>query len=170
LTDSLVREAELHAEIVNANMHETALRESEERYRVVSDLTSDYAYKDVVLRNGGISPEWITDSFTRLTGLHPGGCARTRFRMNVISPRRCARLAPAFAKDPFGGCRYGGIPRTHQGRGLRWFKDFANPVWDQQAGRVGSFYGARAGCHRSKERRGALSHGDRIGAECHPHG
>lgn len=42
------------------------LTESESRYRVVSNLTSDYAYS--VYLGNPLKVEWITDAFTRVTG------------------------------------------------------------------------------------------------------
>ena len=44
------------------------LAESEARYRVVSELTSDYAYAVRVAANGRLQIEWITEAFTRITG------------------------------------------------------------------------------------------------------
>ncbi len=46
-----------------------ALTESESRYRAVSEMTSDYAYAATVGPSGsGMSFDWVTDSFTRITG------------------------------------------------------------------------------------------------------
>ncbi len=47
---------------------EEALRESERRYRVISDLISDYAYVLNVTRDGQLVLDWITGSFTRDLG------------------------------------------------------------------------------------------------------
>src|SRR5437016_6209806 len=49
--------------------HEAALerlRVSEERYRAVSELCSDYAYSLRVEPDGSFVPEWITHAFTRI--------------------------------------------------------------------------------------------------------
>src|SRR3954454_24910595 len=48
--------------------HEEALerlRLSEERYRIISELSSDYAYSYGVAADGGVKLEWITQAFTR---------------------------------------------------------------------------------------------------------
>jgi len=47
---------------------EEALRESERRYRVISDLISDYAYVLRVTEDGQLVLDWITGSFTRDLG------------------------------------------------------------------------------------------------------
>jgi len=45
-----------------------ALRQSEERYRLVSETSSDYVYSFQVGPDGAMTCEWITDPFTRITG------------------------------------------------------------------------------------------------------
>lgn len=47
---------------------EQALRESEARYRSVSELTSDFAYAAVVHEDGTLAFEWITDAIASITG------------------------------------------------------------------------------------------------------
>lgn len=47
---------------------ELALRDSEERYRIVSEMMSGYAYSSLVDENGEISREWLTDSFYTMSG------------------------------------------------------------------------------------------------------
>lgn len=49
-----------------------ALRRSEERYRLVSEVSSDYVYSLRVGTGGELECEWITDPFTRVTGFTPG--------------------------------------------------------------------------------------------------
>ncbi|MBI4518602.1 MAG: PAS domain S-box protein [Deltaproteobacteria bacterium] len=54
-----------------------ALRESEERYRVIAELISDYAYQFRVDADGVPVNEWVTESFMRVVGL-PLGEMRAR--------------------------------------------------------------------------------------------
>src|SRR5215208_1875513 len=44
------------------------LRQSEERYRIISELSSDYAYSYRVEADGSVQLDWITQAFTRITG------------------------------------------------------------------------------------------------------
>jgi PAS domain S-box-containing protein len=48
-----------------------ALRESEERYRTVSEMTSDAIYSYRATPDGDFALEWATDTLTRLTGYTP---------------------------------------------------------------------------------------------------
>ena len=47
---------------------EESLRRSEEIFRAVSELTSDYAYSMTVDEDGTVTPEWLTGAFERVTG------------------------------------------------------------------------------------------------------
>jgi PAS domain S-box-containing protein len=60
--------AERTAELARVN---ASLRESEERYRVVSELSSDLSFGMRLLPDGTLALEWITDAFGRLTGRVP---------------------------------------------------------------------------------------------------
>lgn len=50
---------------------EDRLRESEGRYRAVSELVSDYAYAFAVTSDGRLECEWVTEAFSSITGLDP---------------------------------------------------------------------------------------------------
>jgi PAS domain S-box-containing protein len=45
-----------------------ALRQSEARYRTISELVSDFVYSMTLNDNGEPIPEWVTESFKRITG------------------------------------------------------------------------------------------------------
>ncbi|MBI5945878.1 MAG: PAS domain S-box protein [Chloroflexi bacterium] len=47
---------------------EDALKQSEQRYRVVSNLTSDYAYSFRLESDGTYNREWTTEAFSKITG------------------------------------------------------------------------------------------------------
>ncbi len=58
----------LKIEIGERRRAEAALRESQERYRLISELTSDYAYALNRTADGTWQIEWFSDAFTRITG------------------------------------------------------------------------------------------------------
>ena len=60
--------ASLRQEIAERRTAEEALRESEERYRVVSELGSDLAFGFGVDLADNIHDGWVTDTYTRITG------------------------------------------------------------------------------------------------------
>lgn len=62
------RTTQLVGEIIEHKRTEAALRESERRYRIVSELTSDYIYSMRIASNGSFKMEWFTESFIRSLG------------------------------------------------------------------------------------------------------
>ncbi len=50
------------------NNIEQELKESQERYRIISELTSDFAYSFLVGEDRNLIYEWSTDAITRTTG------------------------------------------------------------------------------------------------------
>ncbi len=58
----------LAAERSDRDAAERALRRSETRYRLLSDLTSDYAFAVSVAPGGTAHVDWTTDAFSHITG------------------------------------------------------------------------------------------------------
>lgn len=58
----------LQSETAEWRQIEQALRESEERYWIVSQSTSNYAFSFHFSESGTLVLDWLTDSFTKITG------------------------------------------------------------------------------------------------------
>ncbi|HEY7184175.1 MAG TPA: PAS domain-containing protein, partial [Blastocatellia bacterium] len=127
---------------VTRSRAETALRRSEERYRAVSELTSDYVYEYSVATNGQLTLEEVTAAFTRITGFSPeeshdrGGWKSHVFSEDrPVAQRRLQRLL-AGEEDV---SEYRIVTRDGE---TRWLRDYGRAVWDEEAGRVTRIYGA----------------------------
>ncbi len=133
---------QLRREIRERERAQQALSESEERYRFVSELTSDYAYAFRVDAAGHCTAEWVTDAFTRMTG-HPlaemegrGGWERIvhpddqpvveRRLQSLLSGRSVVSEFRILARD----------------RRIRWLRDHARPIWDETSRRIVRIFGA----------------------------
>lgn len=121
---------------------EKILQESEERYRIVSELTSDYAYKDRVEADGSIIPEWITESFTRITGYTMEETRAPEFWQRFIYPDDLSILLQHTKKILSGRSVTDEMRVITKGGEVRWLRDFAHPVMDLEQKHVVGLYGA----------------------------
>jgi PAS domain S-box-containing protein len=120
---------------------EEKLRESEARYRIISELTSDVAYSFRVEPDGRLVHEWSTDAIVRATGytiaeiealgwehmLHPEDIAVFKKRMQSLFS----------GKSDVSEFRI--ITRAGE---VCWVRSYGHPVWDGAQGRVVRIYGA----------------------------
>jgi len=132
----------LRREIEDRTRAEEALRVSQERYRLVAELTSDFAYATRVESDGSFRMEWVTDAFVRITGQAAlesealGGLER------VVHPDDGPilwRRGQALAAGQSITTEFRIV--TRDGR-VRWLRDHARPIWDESAHRAVRIVGA----------------------------
>jgi len=129
-------------DITERQMAEKALQDSKERYRIVSELTSDYAYRDRVEVDGNIIPEWITESFTRITGYTFEEAQTPGLWQKLIHPEDMPVLMKHMQQVLSGQAESVEMRVITKSGELRWLQDFSNPVWDADQERVVGLYGA----------------------------
>ena len=129
-------------DITERKQAEKILQESEERYRVVSELTSDYAYKDRVEIDGSITPEWFTESFTRITGYTLEETRVPGFWQRLVYAEDIPILLEHIGKILSGQSDADEMRVITKTGEIRWLRDLANPIWDASQNRVVSLYGA----------------------------
>jgi len=121
---------------------EAALRRSEERYRIVTGLSSDYAYAYRVEPDGSLVSEWVTGTLTRITGFSPDEIGDRAGWANLVIPEDAA-----IAEDQLVTVR-SGRPSTVEyriaakGGRVLWVRDYAEPVVDDSTKRVTRIFGA----------------------------
>jgi len=118
------------------------LRNSQERYRLVAELTSDFAYAFCVEPSGGFRAEWVTDAFARITGHPPAALEPMRALERIVHsddrPIAQRRAQVLSAGKPLT-TEFRVV--TRDGR-VRWLRDHARPIWDERAHRVTRVLGA----------------------------
>ncbi len=121
---------------------EQALRESEARYRVISELISDYAYSFRIEADGEWTLEWVTGAFERITGYAPEEANGRRGWIDLVHPDH-APLALEHVERLLSGqddvSEYQIVRKDGESR---WLRDHAHPMWDEAQGRVLRIYGA----------------------------
>ena len=121
---------------------ENALKISEERYRIVSELTTDFAFAFRVENGETFSLEWVTEALHRITGftwdelrLHGGW-------RSIVHPDDL----PTF--DNQLKMLLSGQSNTAQYRILtskgdvRWLRDYGRPEWDERESLTTRIFGA----------------------------
>ena len=138
----LKRVHELEIAESNRKKTETALQESEDRYRTVSELTSDYAYAYTADPEGNLSLEWVTGALKRITGytreeVHArGGWESLIYPEDIRVPLRQLK---SLLSNQSQTVEYRIITKSNE---IRWMQDFARPVWQEQEGRLIRVFGA----------------------------
>lgn len=119
-----------------------ALRQSESRFRIVSELATDYAYSFRIAANGQPIGEWVTDAFERITGYSFAEVEARGGGITLVHPDDLPvvlqRLQRLFSNQP-DTTEYRII--TKDGA-TRWVRDRGLPVWDDEQQRVVCAYGA----------------------------
>ena len=130
---------------------EVALRESEERYRVVSSLISDFAYGFNVGPDGELSREWVTGAVTEMTGFtEEEFIAREGWSVGA-DPADAEVVKGQLAEILAGRAVVVDFRLTCKDGSVRWVRDYARPVRDEATGRVARIYGAVQDISERKE-------------------
>jgi len=119
-----------------------SLRESEERYRVVSTLTSDFAFAAELDADGKPTPLWITDAIVHVTGYTADEIRAAEGLEPYMHPEDRPQLQERRDRILAGEpntveCRV--IAKDGQ---IRWLRVITQPHWDATEGRVDRYYAA----------------------------
>jgi PAS domain S-box-containing protein len=119
------------------------LRESEQRYKMISELTSDYIYKIGVAADGKVSLDFVTDSFYATTGRDVNQAKTLESWSNIFHPDDLEKVM-AFLQTLIATHQPGQMEcRTYLANGqMRWVEITARPEWNGKENRVASIIGA----------------------------
>lgn len=106
------------------------LQRSEERYRAVSELTSDYAFLLRRQEDGSFRFEWVTEAYERVTGYSLEEANELGDPANLILPADAAEAARLKAELAEGETASGEYRIRTKSDEVRWIRSANRPVFE----------------------------------------
>ena len=136
-----LRMAGTHRDVNETKLMQEALRESEERHRIISNTISDYAYSYQVRDDYSLSKDWSTQAFYDITGytteeMDGDGWSR------IIHPDDMSIAEKRFERLLQGQVDVTEFRIITKSGEVRWLRDHGYPVVDTKTGQVIRIYGA----------------------------
>jgi PAS domain S-box-containing protein/putative nucleotidyltransferase with HDIG domain len=138
-------------EIAEHKQAEENLRKSEERYRLISNVASDYVFSTMVEEDGSLKLNWVAGAFETITGytfeeyvahggwramLHPDDReVDNRDLQTLHKNRKTISELRTLKKDG----------------SVFWVRVYAHPIWDERARRLVGIYGAVQNINERKQ-------------------
>ncbi len=120
---------------------EEALRQSEMRYRLVSELTSDFAYAMHITAQGHWDFDWVTDAFKQVTGYAPDEITEIKHWHTIVHPDDLEAYVAMVETLLRGEVLETDLRITAKNGELRWLRARGRPVWDKDQTQVTHIYG-----------------------------
>lgn len=130
--------------VLLANLERTLrqARRSEERYRLITEVASDYTFSSTVDAAGRVRQEWVAGAFEAMTGYDFAEYAARGGWRAALHPDDFAEDDRALAELQANRPVLSEVrTRARDGR-VRWVRVYARPVWDPEPGRLRGIYGA----------------------------
>lgn len=136
---------ELHSSIEIAlykHKMEKILKESEQRYRLISELTSDFAYAYRIDPDGKFVREWVTDAFQRITGYLPDQLDSCIGWLNLVHPDDTSIVTQRQIRLTEGFSDVSEYRILHKDGQYRWLRDYSRPLKETPDQPVTLIFGA----------------------------
>ncbi|GEM_PF-2557050 len=133
----------LNAELEQRIAERTAqLAESEERYRLISKVSSDYVFSSRMQKDDVLELDWVAGAFEQITGytredyLAHGGWLAALHPEDIETDQR--DMEKLRKNEPI----ISELRTFTQSGELRWVRVYAHPRWDERENRLVGVYGA----------------------------
>ena len=132
----------MYLDVTARQRAEQALRDSEERHRLISELTSDYAYTCRVDADGTVAMESVTEGFQKILGYTLEEVQARGGWAGIIHPDDLAAVWERMPRMLAGEPDVYELRVVTRAGEARWIRYSARPVWDAARGRVVRLLGA----------------------------
>lgn len=145
------------ADITREEQDKAALAESEQRYRIVSELSSDYAYAYDIADDGRPLFVWITDAYERITGYTVEEYQQSDLLLPTIHQEDMPLVLETWGKMLQDGGTYDYVTRIYRKDGeIRYLRSRQMAVRNEQNTRTVRIYGASTDITQRKVAEAAL--------------
>ncbi len=135
---------------------EASLRNSEERFRIVSELTSDLSYAFSVTQDNALNLEWVTGAMNRITGFNAQELSTIGGWKNLVHKDDMLLFSEQRAQLLLGESKVVEYRILSKSGEMRWLLDYSYPVWSDEHKRVIKIYGAVQDITKRKQSEKAL--------------
>ena len=136
----------------------TRARASEEKYRLISQVSSDYTFATEVHKDGSASLSWVAGAFEKMTGYTYEEYVASGSWLGHVHPDDLEKDAQDMEKL-FKNMDIKSEIRTFTKNGeIRWEQIFAHPVWDEKENRLVGVFGAVRDITEQKQIESALAY------------
>lgn len=121
---------------------ELAIQESEAKYRLITNLTSDYLFSTIINENGESIPTWVGGSFQEITGYTFEEYKKSGGWSAMLHPDDLTEDRKAFKKLENNEEVKIEVRTFHKSGKIVWVKTFSSPVWDLKKNKLIGINGA----------------------------
>ncbi len=155
---AMLQHAVQHAliELSRREQAEYSLRQSEARYRAISELISDYAFAYRFEPDGSTAMEWVGGASTNITGYTTEELFASGSWTRIVHPDDVAIVAESTEQMLLGRPNVCEFRIMAKDGTIQWLRVHVQPIWDTKQQRIGRVYGAAQNITQRKEAELAL--------------
>ena len=130
---------------------EIALRESEERFRLISEVTSDYTFSSKLNGDGELTHLLLTGAFEAITGYTPDEYMAMGGWRAALYPDDIENDTIAFETVAQNQSVIHEVRTIRKDGDIRWVRVYASPVWDEEKDKLIGINGGVQDITKQKE-------------------
>lgn len=121
---------------------ENELRESEERYRFISNTISDYMFSTKVDEHGNIAHYWVGGAFESISGYTYDEYIKIGGWRAALHPEDRVKDEEDMIKLSKNEDVVSEVRTISKNGNVKWVRVYAHPIWDFEKNRLSGIYGA----------------------------
>ncbi|MCC6499450.1 MAG: PAS domain S-box protein [Anaerolineales bacterium] len=129
-------------DITEKRLMEQARQLSEERYRLISSVISDYVFSSVQSDKGAVTLDWVAGAFEQITGYAAEELSAPDSWRSIVHPDDQAQDLRDMDVLLHNQRVISELRILHKDGSIRWVRSYAHPVWDLKKNQLAGIYGA----------------------------